>query len=68
LYWVIREEPEKVQIYYCLGVIAWRIRGDHEAAQREFRDFLRLCPPEQFAKDREVVEKWLRELNSQDQP
>lgn len=68
LYWLLSEEPEKVEIYYCLGVIAWRIRGDYESARKEFGDFMRLCPPGRFVRDREIVERWLREIPATGQP
>lgn len=38
--WILEKEPEKAQLYYCLGLINWMIKGDKESAKKDFQTFL----------------------------
>ncbi|HLG25859.1 MAG TPA: hypothetical protein VI588_03675, partial [Candidatus Gracilibacteria bacterium] len=37
LCWVLEKEPEKYQLYYCLGFFNWKIKGDVVQAEKDFR-------------------------------
>ena len=65
LYWMLREEPQKIEVLYCLGLIAWKIRGDLVAAEKELSEFIAKCPPDRYARERRSVERWLAEIREE---
>lgn len=62
--WLLREEPDKYQLYYCLGYINRNIKGDDSLAIKDFENFLKYCPETNFAKERELAEKWIQEMKN----
>lgn len=56
---IIQEEPNRFQLYYCLGLINWQAKEDVTAAKRDFEKFLSLGTPNQYVRERKQVEKWL---------
>ncbi|MGH9872683.1 MAG: hypothetical protein ACRD9S_09470 [Pyrinomonadaceae bacterium] len=38
--WVLKEEPDKVQLHFCLGMINTHAKGDNVQAESHFRKFL----------------------------
>lgn len=60
--WVLQEEPTKVQISYCLGFFNWKIKGDKIQAKKDFTKFINTCGTEQFTKERELANQWIRDL------
>lgn len=62
LEWLSGQEPDKVEILFCIGMVAWRIRGDLVVAEREFQLFLSRCPQGMYAGERQMVESWLVEI------
>jgi tetratricopeptide (TPR) repeat protein len=57
--WMVHEEPSKVQLHYCLGLINYHLKGDRERAREDFNRFLDSTSekqfPEQTAKAREYL-------------
>lgn len=62
--WVMHEDPSKVQIHYCLGLLNRDVKGDADRAKEEFQDFLRLAPPAKFEREKELVAQWIDEIDS----
>jgi tetratricopeptide (TPR) repeat protein len=38
--WVLSREPEKTQLYYCLGLINWKAKGDLSQAICDMEKFI----------------------------
>jgi hypothetical protein len=61
--WVLEQEPQKkAQLHYCLGIFNWRIKGDKIQAKKDLANFLRLSTPTAFGKERQLAEKWIKQL------
>jgi tetratricopeptide (TPR) repeat protein len=58
---VIRDEPQKVHLHYCLGLINRNAKADIFSAKREFREFLTKTPSDQYKFQRELAQKWIDE-------
>jgi tetratricopeptide (TPR) repeat protein len=63
--WVLEKEPEKYQLYFCLGFINKQIKEDKIQALNDFEKFLRLAKIDQFIKEQELAKQWIRELESE---
>ena len=60
--WALDEEPEKFQLYFCLGLFNWKAKGDASQARLDFENFLVAGKASDFAKERQLVAEWLKEL------
>jgi tetratricopeptide (TPR) repeat protein len=38
--WVLKKEPDKIQLKFCLGLINWHAKGDLTQAISDFEDFI----------------------------
>ena len=65
LYWMLKDEPQKIEVLYCLGLIAWKIRGDLVAAEKELSEFIAKCPPGRYVGERRNVAMWLAEIREE---
>lgn len=58
---ILNQEPDKVQLYYCLGLINYGAKNDMMSAKRDFDEFLNRCPeelfPEQITKAKEYIQQ-----------
>jgi tetratricopeptide (TPR) repeat protein len=63
--YIARTEPQKHQLYYCLGFYNWKIKGDLEQAASDFRRFLAAGSANQFSKERELAETWLSDIETE---
>jgi hypothetical protein len=54
--WVLSNEPEKVQLHYCLGLINWHVKGDFPQAIDDMQKFLELASDEEFPEMKRVAE------------
>jgi tetratricopeptide (TPR) repeat protein len=61
---VIDEEPDKPWLYFCLGLLNRRAKGDIALARRDFVNFLEKVDRERFAKHVAIVERWVSELDT----
>ena len=61
---VIDEEPARPWLYYCLGLINRRGKGDLASARRDFETFIRMADENEFPRQFEVARKWIREIDS----
>lgn len=62
--WLLEEEPEKYQIYYCLGFMNWKAKGDSTQAVRDFEAFLSAGNEHEFTKERELTQEWIAEIRN----
>jgi hypothetical protein len=62
---VIDEEPERIDLYFCLGLLNYRGKFDLGAAQTDFRRFLNGTRREQFPRQHEAVDKWLKDIEQE---
>lgn len=53
--WVLEKEPEKYQLYYCLGFINSKIKGDTIQAISDFEKFLSSVKEGEFIKEKELL-------------
>lgn len=60
--WVLEEEPEKYQLYYCLAFFNWKAKGDKKQAVVQFEKFLSSCKENEFEKERDLANEWLAEI------
>ena len=60
--WVLNAEPERYQLYYCLGFFNWKVKGDLVSAEKDFTDFLDKVEPQKFQKEVELTRQWINEI------
>jgi hypothetical protein len=60
--WILKNEPEKYQFFYCLGFFNWKVKGDKIQARKDFTEFINKCPDNHFTKEIELSRKWIKEL------
>lgn len=60
---VIDEEPERVWLYFCTGIINYRAKGDLLAARHDLQKFRDSADPIRFAKQLDVAARWLEDIN-----
>ncbi|SHJ63717.1 hypothetical protein SAMN02745165_02836 [Malonomonas rubra DSM 5091] len=65
LVWIIEEEPDKYQFYYCLGFFNWKIKGDEKKAVEDFQAFLKYSTGELFTKEVCLARKWIGEIEEE---
>lgn len=59
---VLEKEPEKGQLYYCLGLINLRAKGDLVAAKNDFQQFLNSEAADHFPEEQKFVRTQIGEI------
>lgn len=60
---VLNLEPDKIQLWYCLGMINYFYKEDMESARRDFSKFCEQAEPSgKFPKSVEFAKKYLEEI------
>lgn len=59
--WMVHEEPDKVQLHYCLGLVNHHLKGDRERAREDFNRFLDSTSENQFPEQRAKAREYLDE-------
>jgi tetratricopeptide (TPR) repeat protein len=62
--WIIEEEPDKVQLHFCLGVINYLGKQDNEQAEIDFENFLRVPTNGSFTNERKIAKSYLAKIRS----
>lgn len=62
--WAVANEPDKVQLHYCLGLINLKRKGDRVSATRDFELFLEKCPINRFVDERKHAQRYLQEIEA----
>jgi len=66
--WVLSVEPEHYQMYFCLGFINYKAKGDVTAAKQDFELFLQKCKDGEFTKFKARAERILGETAPNSMP
>ena len=62
IWWVLESDPDRCELYYCLGVINYQFKGDHTRAKSDFSKFLELCPEDRHRYARSLATRFLETL------
>jgi tetratricopeptide (TPR) repeat protein len=60
--YVINEEPEQAQLYFCLGYINWNLKGDNLQAIKDYNEFISQADECKFPDAIFYAKKWVCEL------
>jgi hypothetical protein len=60
---VLDMEPDKVQLYFCLGLLNLKVKEDDAAARRDFEQFLARTDDSQWKRQRELARRWLDRID-----
>lgn len=60
--WVLNQEPEKYQLYYCLGFFNWQVKGDTIKAIEDLEIFLRSGTDTEYERERMLAKEWIKEI------
>ncbi|RPI06106.1 MAG: hypothetical protein EHM64_04115 [Ignavibacteriae bacterium] len=60
---VLGAEPNRIQLYYCLGLINYHSKQDLIAAARDFSQFLAVCPNGQFEEEKREARIYLETIS-----
>lgn len=61
---VIDEESDRGYLYYCLGYLNYRAKGDLEAAEADLTRFVEQADATRFAKHIGIARRWLEEIDA----
>ena len=61
--WILKIEPEKIQLYFCLGFFNWKAKGDLAQAIKDFRSFLEAKSSIEFPKERKLAARWIEDIS-----
>lgn len=59
---VLEIEPQRCQLWYCLGMINWKAKRDNILAKEAFEKFLSYCNGTLFLEQRRKVREYLKHL------
>lgn len=62
---VISREPEKVQLWYCLGLINLKAKNDLGGAKRDFGAFLANTKSGMFDAQRKIATRYIRKIDAE---
>lgn len=60
---VLAEEPHRVELHFCLGLVNYKSKKDLAAARRDFEHFLARTGEEQHARERGLARKWIDKID-----
>lgn len=63
--WVLKIEPAKYQLFYCLGFFNRHVKGDPKVALEDFENFTKESSDPQFQKEKEIASSWISELKKE---
>lgn len=62
--YIISIEPDNAQLYFCLGYINWKIKGDILQAIKDYTCFIDTANMDQFSEQIIYAKKWVEELTT----
>ena len=62
---VLAEEPDRVQLHFCLGLINFYAKADYMAAERDFKQFLTMVKNDDFPREVAAAQQLISECSSQ---
>lgn len=63
LVYILSVEPEKYQLYFSLGYINWKIKGDNIKAKEDYQSFLSQVEAGNYIQEAELAKKWINEMS-----
>jgi len=60
----IEQEPDKCWLYFCLGMIDHRYKGDLLSARRDFQKFLDRADLARFPRQVAATKRWIQEIDN----
>ena len=60
---VLDKEPDKVQLYFCLGLLNLKLKEDDAAARRDFEQFLARTEASMWKRQRELARRWIDRID-----
>jgi len=60
--WVLDSEPDKIQLFFCLGYINWKGKGDLSQAKGDFETFLAMRKEGDFQDAARLANAYLIEI------
>lgn len=60
---ILEQEPEKVGLYFCLGILNFKFKNDFLSAKMDFEEFIEQTKPEDFPNQHKAVNTWLKEID-----
>ena len=63
--WALDENPSKVQLHYCLGIVNLWFKGDRQQARNDFEQFINATNDSEFQEARIHAKQLLVEIESQ---
>jgi tetratricopeptide (TPR) repeat protein len=63
--WVLENEPDKIQLHFCLGLLNFFGKDDKARAMQDFEEFLTHTPPDQFVEERRLSGVYIEQIRGQ---
>jgi len=63
--WMLEQEPEKVQLYFCLGMINWKGKEDREQAIKDFEKFTQEAKGKNFDSEIQLAHEYIRNIKAE---
>jgi tetratricopeptide (TPR) repeat protein len=61
--WILEEEPDKIQLSYCLGLINYMVKNDYVRALKDFEKFLENVIGQNFEFQQDRARKYVEDIN-----
>ncbi|MBI4232723.1 hypothetical protein HY605_05835 [Candidatus Peregrinibacteria bacterium] len=63
--WLLQEEPDKVQLHFCLGLVNWHAKDDKKQAVQDFRKFLASNGSQEFPDEVRLAHAYVSTLEGE---
>ena len=63
--WILENEPDKYQLYYCMGLVNLRAKGDKKRAAIDFGEFIKRADVKLYSRQIHDAERFIRETGEQ---
>ena len=60
--WILEKEPDKTQLYFCLGLINYHAKEDYKKAKDDFQTFTDLCEDNNYIAEISVANDYLNKI------
>ncbi len=65
IFWILENEADKYQLYYCLGFYNWKIKCDLNQARNDFQKFIDACEVGKYKKEKDLALSWINTINNE---
>jgi len=63
--WVLDEEPDKIQLHFCLGLVNWRAKQDKQRAILDFKNFIEAEGANKFSEELRLAQAYVATLEGE---